>query len=170
LSYGPASARAASPPRARRQRCLPVLRVFAADRAVLAQLHSIRIVALVLVARVVPAAALRARPPEPAIVNTALPRHETAPSGRWATAPRLPGMTPRQRGPARIVGQDKSSRRSTDLPARLTGSVYLLPMYHNTTGAVKACRQARGPTTPGAGAAAARNARRAGHRAPVRPR
>jgi len=60
-------------PSPRREPCLSVLRMLPARRTVLAQLHAVRVVALVLVAGIVPAAALSARPPEASVVDPALP-------------------------------------------------------------------------------------------------
>jgi len=53
---------------------LAMLGVLPASGTVLAQPHAVRIVALVLVTGIVPAAAFSARPPETSIVNPALPR------------------------------------------------------------------------------------------------
>jgi len=82
-----------------------VLRMLPTGRTILPQLHPVWVIAFVLIARIVPAAALRARPPEPSIMYPALPRHALPPS----SSP-----------PAR--GQHKTSRRPLLLPARLTSA------------------------------------------------
>jgi len=102
LSYGPAIAGRLSPAGTCREPCLAMLRVLPAGRTVLPNPQPIRIVAPVLIARIVPVAALRACKPEPSVVNSALPRHVRLPS--------LP--TP--------WGQDKASRAALPTrPARL---------------------------------------------------
>ena len=69
-------------------------------RAELVEFYATRIVALVLVAGIVPAAALGARPPEPSIVDTRLPWHQChsllagrAKKNRAGGSPCLPGSS-----------------------------------------------------------------------------
>lgn len=62
---------------ARGKPCLPVLGMPSTGRTVLAKRKPVRVITLVLVARVVPVAALAACPPETSVVYPALPRHVT---------------------------------------------------------------------------------------------
>jgi len=92
-------AKAFSATRPRGEPCLSVLSVLPARRAILLQLHAVRVIALVLETRIIPAAALSARPPETSIVDPASPRHSDAP---------FP------------VGQEKPSQRPSSAPAGST--------------------------------------------------
>jgi hypothetical protein len=90
-----------------------MLRVPSAGRAVLAQLHAVGVVAPVLVARVVPVPALSTCPPEPSVVNAALPRHFRV----------LPSLATHR-------GQDKASRRPPSAPHGSDNPIFTLTLAH----------------------------------------